>query len=668
MEQHAPKRRGRPPSATLEAFDPALADQLVDQSLRAISKGSSTSVEWRCLEHADHTWFAKVYNRTNAKNRNACPICDGKTVLPGFNDVATTHPEAAALLVDQSLATTRTASSNKPVEFWCGDPQHQSWTAPMSRTAVQGSGCGQCSGRRAVPGVDDLATTHPHLAAQLVDQSLATRLKAGSGIVEWKCLADPLHGRWTAAVHARTALETGCPSCTGRVVVPGQTDLATTHPELSAQLADQSLAAKISKGHSENVEWVCADDPNHVWRASPSNRVKGAGCPICANKQVMAGFNDIAHTQPELVERLVDPRDADCYTAGTGTKLRWRCEHDDSHVWEATPSRLLSPRPAGCSACFREHRSAPEGQLVQALGALLPEEEILTSRRDVLASGQELDVVIPGKGVAIEFNGVYWHSDAVLDRPRYHLEKSLAAEQAGYRLIHVWEDDWFDRRELVLRALAHRLGASSDLLRALPDADPTIAERAYARTLSVMEVDGKRARAFWQANHLQGPVGSQRYFALVDDERRIRALLGIGPTNHGSRAEAVPGVWDVQRYATRGIIPGGFTRLLAHATKRLRAEGVLVETWTSFSNDDLSDGGMYRAAGFDADKHQAPSYWYVGARTDWRRVHRSQFVKQRFVTEPDLLYQDGWTEHEAARANRLYRIYDTGKTRWIKQV
>lgn len=664
-------RRGRPPSATLERHDPALADLLVDQSLRGISKGASTRVMWRCPDHFNdprHVYPAAVYNRTNAKNPTGCSICAGKLVVPGINDVATTHPQVVGLFVDPEVAATRTAASNKPALFSCPDPSHEPWSAPISRITVQGSRCPDCSGRRAVKGVNDLATTHPDLAAQLADPSLATTLKAGSGHVYWRCTKDPSHENWNAAVYARTSVGTGCPRCSGRIVVPGQTDLATTHPDLAAQLLDPSLSTTISKGYDQDVEWVCTFDSSHVWSASSCNRTKGVGCRICASKQVLIGFNDIAHTQPELVERLHDPQDATIYTAGTSHRLRWRCETNPDHVWLALPSRFLSPRPPGCSDCFREGRSGPETELVGLLRALLPDEEILTSNRDLLGNRQELDIVIPSLGTAIEFNGVYWHSEAVQTSNDYHAAKSRAAQEKGLRLLHVWEDDWVDRKELVVRALAHRLGAAEHLLRALPDADPTIARRAAARTLTPIRVDGTRARAFWQVNHLQGPVGSSRYFALVDDEDEIAALLGVGATNHGSRTKAVPGVWDIQRYATRGIVAGGFTRLLAQATRALRADGELVQTWTSFSNDDVSDGGMYTAAGFVADRHQPPSYRYVGERTGWKRTHRSHFTKQRFAKDPDLVCLDGWTEHQAARANGLYRIYDAGKTRWTKNI
>ncbi len=662
----------RPAGTTIEQFSPELADLLVDQSLRTLGKGSSREVVWRCPDHLDderHVYSAYVGNKTASKDPLRCNICTGKCVVTGINDIATTHPEAVPLFVDQHMPTTLTAKSNKKAEFWCGDPQHAPWTGVISNVVAIGTRCGQCSGRRATRGADDLATTHPAIAAMLVDQSRASLVKAGSSSTPetWRC-PQPGHPDWEETPYAVVRAKTPCPTCNGRLVVAGVNDLATTHPALAQQMKDQQLATQISKGHCEDVDWICPTDRSHVWPASPNNRTKGVGCRICANKMIVAGYNDIATTAPQLVDLLLDPLDATRYPVGTGTKLAWRCPVDATHDWRATPSRFLSPRPPGCSQCFKNGRSGPEAELVEAIKTLLPGEEVLTGDRSVLGT-HELDIVVRHRKIAFEFNGVYWHSEAQQPSTTYHADKSRLAAQKGYRLVHVWEDDWFDRREIVVRGIAHRLGVGEHVLSALPDADPAIAQKAYARILVLGTATGPEARAFWQANHLQGPVGSKHYFALRDKStNQIKALLGIGATNHGSRAKADPGVWDVQRYATRGVVPGGFTRLLKHATDQLRASGHVVNTWTSFSNDDVSDGGMYRAAGFATDKHQAPSYWYVGTLTGWRRTHRTQFVKQRFVTDDALLYEDGWTEHEAALANRLYRIYDAGKTRWVKHV
>lgn len=541
----------RKPSQTLEQSNPELADQLVDQSLRSIARGSDKKVQWRCPVDSRHVWWASPMNRTASKNATGCSVCNGKTVIPGVNDVATTHPKAAALMVDKKLRTKLTGSSNKRVEFWCGNPKHDHWTAPLSNVARQGTRCPQCSGRRPVSGHSDLATTHPKLAAELVDQSLATTLKPGSNTsVLWQCPANPKH-TWKATPYSRTTKKTGCPYCSGRKIVPDVNDLAITHP---------------------------------------------ASHPKTAKRYQM--------------------------------------------------------------------------RLTEMVQALVPGSTVLSDDHTVLPSGKELDIVVPDHHLAIEFNDIFSHSEqAVFERhakPRphsYHAHKTREASSQGYQLVHVWEDDWLHQRELVLRALAHRLHAVDHLLDVLPDINPLACQRLYARNLTVKLVHGGVARRFWQDNHLQGPVHCTVNIGLYDQNNVLRALLGIGRKNHGSRVSLPDGTWDIQRYATLGVIVGGFTKLLAHAETL-----VSVDTWTSWSDDDISDGGMYQAAGFVVDKRQAPSYSYVGRKTRWERVHRSTYTKQRFINDPDLTYQSGQTEHEAALANKLYRIYDAGKTRWVKNV
>lgn len=541
----------RKPSQTLEQFNPELADQLVDQSLRSIARGSDKKVQWRCPVDSRHVWWASPMNRTASKNPTGCSVCNGKTVIPGVNDVATTHPKAAALMVDKKLRTKLTGSSNKKVEFWCGNPKHNHWTAPLSNVARQGTRCPQCSGRRPVSGKSDLATTHPKLAAELVDRSLATTLKPGSNTsVLWQCPVDSNH-TWKATPYSRTAKKTGCPYCSGRKIVPGVNDLATTHPT----------------------------------------------------------------PHPKTAKRY-------------------------------------------------------QMRLTEMVQALVPGSTVLSDDHTILPSGKELDIVVPDHHLAIEFNDIFSHSEqAVFERhakPRphsYHASKTREASSQGYQLVHVWEDAWLHRRKIVLRALAHRLHAVDRLPDVLPDINPLACQRLYARNLTARRIHGGVARRFWQDNHLQGPVHCTVNVGLYDQDGVLRALLGVGRKNHGSRVSLPDGTWDIQRYATLGVIVGGFTKLLAHAETLIP-----VDTWTSWSDDDISDGGMYQAAGFVVDKRQAPSYSYVGRKTRWECVHRSTYTKQRFINDPDLTYQSGQTEHEAALANKLYRIYDAGKTRWIKTV
>lgn len=664
---HSPKRKGRPPSATLAQARPDLAAQLKDPSLASqLSKGSDKSVEWQCAE--GHEWTAKVYNRTNAKNNTGCPVCNGKKVQVGFNDVATTHPDVAALFSDQTVTTTVTAFSNKSVLMRClVDPSHD-WKSPPSRIAAGKGGCPYCSGRLSIASENDLATTHPVLASQLIDQTLTTSLKAGSNVrVEWRCDQNPAH-IWTATPYSRTTKRSKCPVCTGRVAEPGVTDLATTHPEIAATLMDQALSTKLSQGSGENVWWQCPTTATHTWRATVFNRVHRSGCPVCANRMISVGENDLATTHPELASQLVDPALATQISYGSGQLMQWSCSINPDHTWVAFPYHRSGRTPTGCPQCLGPLPSKGEKGLAEIIKVLVSPENVLTSDQTILPGRHELDIVVPSRQFAVEFNGTYWHSEASGKPASYHAVKSAAAMAAGYQLMHVWEDDWSAHPEIVVRAIAHKLHATARLLNVLPDADPKIAERIYARSMVLGETRGAEAAAFLDANHIQGSVVATRHFVLRDADGAIRAILSLRSPRNNARMNRRSGVWEIQRYATLGAVPGGFTKLLAAAQKALLGEGTELTQWISFSSHDVSDGGMYSAAGFTAEAQLPVDYKYVGNSTGWRRAPKEAFQRKRFRADADLVWDESWSEREAAQANGLHRVYDSGKTRWIKSV
>ena len=324
----------------LATTHPDLAAELVDQTLATqLGFGSGKKVKWRCATRG-HVWDAVVGSRSTGIG---CAYCSGRFVIVGETDLATTHPDLAAELVDQTLATQRSAGSNKPVEWSCKAHGHN-WPAPPARR-VEGKGCPYCAGRAVLVEFNDLATLRPELAAELVDQSLATKLTISSGkVVEWSCKA---HGHnWATRVADREA-GLGCPYCSGKAVLAGFNDLATTHPGLAAELVDQSLATKLNAGSNKAVEWSCKAY-GHGWRTNVNNRRKGTGCPVCIGKAVLAGFNDLATTHPDLAAELVDPTLATQLGFGSGKSVEWSCKAH-RHVWEAAVSSRSSG--IGCPYC-----------------------------------------------------------------------------------------------------------------------------------------------------------------------------------------------------------------------------------------------------------------------------------------------------------------------------
>ena len=113
--------------------------------------------------------------------------------------------------------------------------------------------------------------------------------------------------------------------------------------------------------------------------------------------------------------------------------------------------------------------------------------EILENDRNII-SPKELDVYIPQKNLAIEFDGLYFHSTKFGKDSDYHLGKTLACEEKGIRLIHIFEDEWLFKRQIVESIIKSALGIYK--------------QKIFARNCEVKEIDDKTFRNFCNENHI----------------------------------------------------------------------------------------------------------------------------------------------------------------------
>ncbi len=309
--------------------------ELVSEALfdtTTVRPGSTETRPWRCAR--GHEWRMSPHHRT--AQGQGCPYCANRRVLPGFNDLATTHPE----LADEALfdATTVTFGSQKP-RLWRCAKGHE-WQAPPAGRTISGEGCPVCAGKQVIPGVNDLATTHPDLAAQA--EFDATTVTGGSHRkLPWRC---GLGHEWTAQVSSRTGPQgRGCPVCAGKTVLPGFNDLATTHPEVAAEaLFDPTT---VSSGSAKQLPWCCPQ--GHKWTTTVIRRAhRGDGCPYCSNKRLLVGFNDLATTHPQVAAEA--RFDASSVVGGNRTRKPWRCS--EGHEWSATP-KSRTQNGTGCPTC-----------------------------------------------------------------------------------------------------------------------------------------------------------------------------------------------------------------------------------------------------------------------------------------------------------------------------
>ena len=259
-----------------------------------VSFGSGKQVWWKCSQ--GHEWEAKVANRTKL-SANGCPYCSNRRVLVGYNDLATIHPEVVKEwhpTRNKGLKPSDFISGSGKKVWWKCEKGHE-WEASIcSRTKKYPTKCPTCFSKRVIKGRNDLVTTHPELLKEwhpIKNGDLKpTQVAFGSRKkVWWQC--EKGH-EWEAAVSNRTKKNpTSCPYCSGRKVVEGINDLATTHPEIAKQwhpIKNGDLkVVGITANSTKVVWWMC--EKGHEWYEKPCYRTRegNESCPYCSGKYVI---------------------------------------------------------------------------------------------------------------------------------------------------------------------------------------------------------------------------------------------------------------------------------------------------------------------------------------------------------------------------------------------
>lgn len=176
--------------------------------------------------------------------------------------------------------------------------------------------------------------------------------------VWWQC--EKGH-EWQATILSRAGNGAGCPVCAGKVVIPGENDLASLFPELAAQWHPtrngQRTPENVAPYSNKKVWWRCP--LGHDYAASVGARtVGGSDCPYCAGRKVLPGFNDLATREPEVAAQwhpaLNGALTPEMVTAGSHRKVWWECPY--GHIWKAVVYSRAGPQKCGCPVCAGKAR------------------------------------------------------------------------------------------------------------------------------------------------------------------------------------------------------------------------------------------------------------------------------------------------------------------------
>lgn len=367
------------------------------------------------------------------------------------------------------------------------------------------------------------------------------------------------------------------------------------------------------------------------------------GCPFCKNNLIASR---VVSTHEEFIKRLgARAEDYEFITKYKKAKLPILARHKSCGTeFEITPDSML--RGGRCKTC---NNSTGEVEVLKFVQSILPGEKVVHGDRTHLPYNRELDVWVPGRKIAIEYDGLKYHTrEHFMSDPnrnwtaaqasKYHLWKTEKCEKQGIWLIHIFEDEWLEHRDIV-----------EDKLKAVFKCPM---ERYYARKLELRPVKRAERDKFLEANHIQGKASGGVAIGLYDGE----ALLAVQVFLSKGR-----GSWELVRYATKlgTSVVGGFTKCLRwfernYSPKKIKTFGD--KRWCSPYTD------VYKRTGFTLDGETDISYWYVKGVKRW---HKAKFRKAKLKKMG--VDVRGKTEDVLMQELGYERIYDCGRFRYIKE-
>lgn len=309
-------------------------------------------------------------------------------------------------------------------------------------------------------------------------------------------------------------------------------------------------------------------------------------------------------------------------------------------VYSARVQNLFKGQYRKCRSC-----GLTTSQGEQQIRDFLNMEELLLNKRPQFMDGLELDLYVPSKQVAIEYHGLVHHSLRPVfgekDFSKYknlHLNKYMNCKKEGIKLIQVFEDEWYEKPEIVKSIINSKLGKTS--------------KKIYARDCIIQELTKEQTLEFQNETHINGYTQAKYSYGLFYNNELV-SCISFRKTWNKSYGE---GVIEIARFSSslNTQIIGGFQKLLKYSIAKLKLEG-FVKILT-YADCRFGSGEVYKLAGFEHLGHTGPNYFY-----EKNGIRESRFSHKkdnnREGTEVSQNQEDGW-----------YQLYDAGSEIYLLSI
>lgn len=299
------------------------------------------------------------------------------------------------------------------------------------------------------------------------------------------------------------------------------------------------------------------------------------------------------------------------------------------HEWE---QEVDGSQHIRCENCASKYTSIPEKQVFEFVQSIY-KGRIVENTRKILSGKRELDIYIPEKNLAIEYNGNWFHS-AEKRGDKFHQEKTLECERLGIRLIHIFQWEWHYDRPKMEALIKSALGIF----------DHTI----YARQCVVKEIDTQTYNEFLELYHIQGGINSKVRLGLYHNDELV-SVIGFGASRFEKNID------ELHRYCVKPgyRIIGGFSRLLKHSG---------ITKCISYVDASHFDGHGYEAVGFKRIGVTPPGYVYTKGNEMLSRYQCQKSMLPKLLGER---FDSNLTEVENMISNGYMMVYNSGNYKYL---
>jgi hypothetical protein len=269
-------------------------------------------------------------------------------------------------------------------------------------------------------------------------------------------------------------------------------------------------------------------------------------------------------------------------------------------------------------------------------------ENISLNRRDIIPNRLEIDIYLPDYNLAIEVNGVYWHSESMGKYRDYHLYKTEQCLEKNIELIHVLDFEWLFKKPIIKSILSNRLKLNNN--------------KIYARKCEIKIINNiKELKDFLNENHIQGYTHSSINLGLYHNKELISVM-----TFAKNRFKKQSNELEMIRFCNKinSNVIGGANKLFNYFIKNYNQNNIPI---ISFADRRFFSGNLYEKLGFEFDKFTDPSYIYW---KDNKILNRMSCQKHKLNKLLDI-FNPNKTEYENMKDNGWRRVWDCGNSKFI---